>query len=244
KGGVGKTTACVNLAYLAAKEGAQTILCDLDPQASASYYFRIRPAKKFGAKRLLKGGKNIVDNIRGTDYHNLDLLPSKLSFRNLDVALDALKHSKTRLKEIIGPLDALYDFVFLDCPANISRMSENVFVAADAILVPLIPTTLSVQAYETLMKFMKKQNLDSSRVFAFFSMVEKRKKLHNHIVETGINGWEHCLSSRIPYAADVEKMGLYREPVASFRPRSPATGAYRKLWKEVRHLDRIADSEI
>jgi chromosome partitioning protein len=59
KGGVGKTAAAVNLSYLAALSGAKTLICDLDPQSSASYYFRVKPKLKAGAKGFIRGGKQI-----------------------------------------------------------------------------------------------------------------------------------------------------------------------------------------
>ena len=64
KGGVGKTAAAVNLSYLAAQAGAKTLICDLDPQSSATYYFRVKPKLKFGAKRFIKGGKQINKSMR------------------------------------------------------------------------------------------------------------------------------------------------------------------------------------
>ena len=85
KGGVGKTAAAVNLSYLASKEGFATLLIDLDPQGSASFYFRLKSEKKFTSKKLLRGGKNIAASVKGTDFFNLDALPSTLSFRKMDV---------------------------------------------------------------------------------------------------------------------------------------------------------------
>ena len=81
KGGVGKTATAVNLSYLAANEGKSTLLCDLDPQAASSYYFRIKASKNFKPNKFIKGGKEIDKNIKGTDYQYLDLLPAKLSHR-------------------------------------------------------------------------------------------------------------------------------------------------------------------
>ena len=93
KGGVGKTATAVNLSYLAAKNGDRILLIDLDPQGSASFYFRVRPSKKLKSKSLIQGGKKVDQNIKGTDYGNLDILPSTLSYRKLDLRLNILKKS-------------------------------------------------------------------------------------------------------------------------------------------------------
>ena len=103
KGGVGKTTTAVNLSYLAARTGSKTLICDLDPQGSATYYFRVRPKLKSGAKAFIKGGKNVYKSVKGTDYENLDLLPADFSLRNLDLTFDKLKRSKMRLGQILNP---------------------------------------------------------------------------------------------------------------------------------------------
>jgi len=236
KGGVGKTAAAVNLSYLAASGGSSTLLCDLDPQGASTYYFRIRASKNFNTNKFIKGGKHIDKNIKGTDFPNLDLLPSKLSYRNLDLALDALKHSKKRLKEILKEVEYEYDYLFMDCPPGISLVSENVFNAADVILVPLIPTTLSELTYEKLLKFFKKNDIDSAKIHTFFSMVESRKKLHQDTMNKLRHEVGNILESKIPYRSDVEKMGIYREPVLVSSPHSDSTQAYIELWDEIKTL--------
>lgn len=236
KGGVGKTASAVNLAFLAASEGTSTLLCDLDPQAASSYYFRIKASKNFKPNKFIKGGKEIDKNIKGTDYRYLDLLPSKLSYRNMDLALDALKNSKNRLKKIFKEIRHEYDYLFLDCPPGISLISENVFNASDIILVPLIPTTLSVRTYIKLLKFFKKQKMDRSKIYPFFSMVEKRKLLHQQTIKKMPKKLDNFLKTQIPYRSDVEKMGIHREPVPAFLPNSDATKSYLNLWEEVKSI--------
>lgn len=232
KGGVGKTAAAVNFAYLSARDGFRTLLCDLDPQGSASFYFRIRPRKKFSSKKLLKGGVQIERNIRGTDFENLDLLPADLSFRKLDVQLANKKHSKSRLDRLFEPFADEYDHVFLDCPPNITLLSENVFRVADLLLVPLIPTTLSVLTYDKLLTFFKKQSLSRRIITPFFSMVEQRKRLHRETMADLVDN-ERFLKSWIPYLSEVEKMGLTRMPVVASAPESAAAAAYNLVWREI-----------
>src|SRR5580658_6930252 len=182
KGGVGKTATAVNLSYLAAHEGYRTLLWDLDPQGAASFLFRIRPRVKGGGKALIRGTRTIDDAIKATDFDGLDLLPADFTYRNLDLVLDAAKKQR-RLGSLLAPLDAEYDVVFLDCPPGISLLSESVLHAADALLVPLIPTTLSVRTLDQLTDFIG--GLDGSRpaILAFFSMLDRRKRLHREISE-------------------------------------------------------------
>ena len=97
KGGVGKTTAAVNLAYLSAADGYRTLLWDLDPQGAASFLFRIKPRVKGGGKALIRGRKALDDAIKGTDFENLDLLPADFTYRNMDLLLASSKATSTCL---------------------------------------------------------------------------------------------------------------------------------------------------
>ncbi len=232
KGGVGKTATAVNLSYLSAAGGDKTLLCDMDPQGSTTFYFRIRPARKFNTRKLLKGGRHVDRSIRGTDYPGLDLLPADFSYRNLDIALDDMKKSRQRISRVLKPLRREYDTIFLDCPPNITLLSENIFYASDYILVPLVPTTLSHLALQQLYRFLDEIGEKRSKVLVFFSMVEKRKKMHWEMMKKLIKK-KGVMPALVPYLADVEKMGLYRQPVNVACPRSVAAAAYTDLWNEV-----------
>lgn len=234
KGGVGKTATAINLAWLAASEGARTIVWDLDPQAAASFYLRTRPKVKGGSKALLKGKRDLADVIKGTNYENLDLLPADFSYRHMDVQLDDSRKPVKQIIRLLRPLRAEYDFVFLDCAPSISTVSETVFKVVDALLVPLIPTTLSLRTFHQIIDFLEKKNLRHVQLLPFFSMVDRRKNLHNEIVARLPREWPGMLSSAIPYASDVERMGIRRSAVGEHAPGSVAAQAYRDLWAEIR----------
>src|SRR5437660_112418 len=129
KGGVGKTSAAVNLAVLAAGQGARTLLWDLDPQGASTYLFRVKPKVKGGGRKLVTGKSDAADSIKGTDHERLDLLPADFSYRHMDLALDDAKKPTRRLARVLEPLRPDYDYVFLDCPPSLSLVSENVFEA-------------------------------------------------------------------------------------------------------------------
>ncbi|MGI8414594.1 MAG: ParA family protein [Solirubrobacteraceae bacterium] len=231
KGGVGKTSAAVNLAVLAARGGSRTLLWDLDPQAASTYLFRVKPKVRGGGRKLVRGASDVTELIKGTDYPGLDLLPADFSYRYMDLALDRLKRSSRRLARVLEPLRGHYDYIFLDCPPSISLVSESVFAAADALLVPIIPATLSSRTFEQLSELVA----GGPAVLGFFSMVEVRKSLHREVMAR--LRAEHpttMLGAAVPASDEVERMGVQRDVVASFAPGGRAAMAYEALWYDVR----------
>ena len=233
KGGVGKTATSVNLAFTASMAGERVLLCDMDSQGAASFYYRIKPKKKFNRARLLRG--EFYEFIRGTDFPNLDLLPAHFSFRNLDIAINEEKKDKKRevLASLLVPLADQYDCVILDCPPNVTVLSENIITAADCVVVPVVPTTLSLLALEQLLKLCKKVGCKKNKILAFFSMVERRKLMHNSIMKK-YRAYPIFMQSYVPFMAEIEKMGMYRRPVGSTPRKSVASQAYDLLWQEIR----------
>jgi chromosome partitioning protein len=242
KGGVGKTTTAVNLAYLAAESGLRTVLWDLDPQGAASFMFRVKPRVKGGGKALIGGKRTLDETVKGTDFDNLDLIPADFTYRNMDLLLDAGDGGSggapggkpaRKLSRLLAPLADEYDAVFLDCPPSVSLVSENVLHAADVIVVPLIPTTLSVRTLDQLSDFVGEFHGRRPALFAFFSMVDRRKKLHREITEKLSAERADVAKTAIPALSVIETMSVERAPVAVFAPNSSAARAYRDLWAEI-----------
>jgi chromosome partitioning protein len=230
KGGVGKTSAAVNLAYLAARDGALTLLWDLDPQAASTYLLRVKPKVKGGGRALVRGKTEPDARIKGTDYDRLDLLPADFSYRHMDLHLDGGKRPQRRLTRMLAPLEEEYEYVFLDCPPSISLASENVFEAADALLIPLLPAELSARTLDQIEDVAP----PGVRRLAFFSMVDSRKRMHREVMARFLAERPEMLRTVIPLAADVERMGQARAPLDEFAARGGAAVAFRELWKEIR----------
>jgi cellulose biosynthesis protein BcsQ len=233
KGGVGKTAAAVNLGWLAAADGLRTLLWDLDPQAAATWLFRIRPRVKGGGKAIVRRRRPIDAAIRATDFERLDLLPADFSYRHLDLVLDGTKRPLDRLSRVVRPLAQEYDLLVLDCAPGITLVSESVFRAADALLVPLIPATLSLRTLDQLGGFVGDHRVRAD-VLPFFSMADRRKRMHRDVMASLPTERPGVLETVIPVSSAVERMGLHRAPVGVSAPRSPAAAAFGELWREVR----------
>jgi len=241
KGGVGKTTSAVNLAYAAAREGQRVLVWDLDAQGAASFYFRIKPKFKGGFKKLLNYKRKLTDAIKETNYPNIDLVPADFKNRNLDVMLADSKHSHQRLSELLETVVHEYDFVILDCPPSLSLTTENVLQAADGLLIPLIPTYLSIRAYQQLQVFQQDRNNDQLLLMPFFSMVDIRRRLHRDLVEGFYREHPEVMKIFITYSSVVEQMGQYRAPVQTYAASAPSAKAFFLLWHEIKkRLDKTA----
>ena len=242
KGGVGKTTSAINLAYLAAKEGFKTLLWDLDPQGSSSFYLGVNTAVKNESKKVLKSDIDLISTVQDSKYPKLWVIPSDISARQADVLLSEGKQSKKRLSHLIASLKGEYDLIIIDSPPGISLLHDNIFNAAEWVLMPNIPTTLSIRSYETVETYFEEHEFDKEKLKCFFNMVDKRKNLHQETINY-FNQNDFFLKNVIPYLSDVEKMGVNESPLEIFAKGSFAAKCYRELWKEIKEKCFLSKSK-
>ncbi|MBA4197171.1 MAG: cobyrinic acid a,c-diamide synthase [Chitinophaga sp.] len=233
KGGVGKTASAVNLAYLAALDGYKTLVWDADPQGSSSFYFGVEASVKNEARKILEGELDLLKAVQPSAFENLSVVPSDLSARNADILLSELKQNKKKISSLLSSVKKNFDVVFLDCPPGISLLHENIFNAADYVIIPNIPTTLSIRSFETVNTYFKENDLDKSKLKCFFSMVDHRKNLHHETMNEFYKD-KIFFKNYIPYLSDVEKMGVHQQPLFAFANSSYAAQCYRDLWKEIK----------
>ena len=233
KGGVGKTTSAVNLAYLSAASGYATVLWDLDPQGAATYTLQCEAGEGASAKKLVAGKRELPELLVQTRYDRLDVIPAHFSYRNFDVHLSNKKRPTERLLMMSGALREKYDALFLDCPPGISLLSENVLRAADAVIVPMLPTPLSVRMLIQLNEFISQEGWSDMFVLPFFSMVDRRKSLHHAVIESTRAQFPAILATEIKYASEIERMSLRRAPLPAYAARSVEGQMYSALWSEI-----------
>jgi cellulose biosynthesis protein BcsQ len=233
KGGVGKTTTAVNLAYLAAASGRSTVLWDLDPQGAATYILRGEPNERASAKKLVRGKRELPELVMPTRYDRLHLLPADFTYRNFDVHMSERKNPTERLLMMTRSLHHSCDLLMLDCAPGMSLLSENVLRAADAVVVPIVPAPLSVRMLEALLEFVQRTGWSDIRILPFFSMVDRRKSLHEQVMASARTRHPMILTTEVPYWSDIERMTVRRAPLPTLAPHSPAARVYVSLWNEI-----------
>ncbi|MGQ0530131.1 MAG: ParA family protein [Panacagrimonas sp.] len=232
KGGVGKTACSVNLAYFAASSGINTLIWDLDSQGASSWYLHGEPSTD-KAKKLFDSGSALDKLVKPTPYENLSVIPADFSYRYLDIMLRKVEPPREALRRLLKPFANRYALTVLDCPPSLSHLADNVFNTADLILVPVVPTWLSLRAYEQLREHFKAEGFPVKKLRPFYSMADRRRGLHRELLEAPPALMAGHMNAVVPYAASVERMGERRAPVAAFAPSDdPGLLAYAELWLE------------
>lgn len=227
KGGVGKTTLAVNLAWVSATVSRRkTLLWDLDAANGSGFLLGIDPKKKRSADSVFADGADPLKLVQHTDWPNLDLLPADESIRTLGRQLDRIGKKK-RLAKLVEGLARHYDRIIFDCPPVLNEVSAQVMRAADLVIVPLPPSPLSARAFEVVVQEVRGSGKGHPPILPVLSMLDLRRSLHKE-ARAANPAWP-----AIPLASAVEQCAVERKPVGAFAPRSPAARAIAQLWTAI-----------
>ncbi|MDZ7588364.1 MAG: ParA family protein [Parasphingorhabdus sp.] len=227
KGGVGKSSTAVALAWCSAARGSRrTLLWDLDPQGAASFMLGHEPHRRDHAQGIVAGSVDPAAVIQPTTVPNLDLLAADISLRGVDRLLFDIGKRK-HLGKILQRVRNGYDRVIIDCPPGLTPTAEQILRNADLVIVPSIPSPLSQNALRDVQHFLKASGRRHAPMLPIYTMVDRRRVIHNAALQ------EKPRWPVIPMSSDVERMSLFGRAVGDFAPRSPAALAYAKLWRAI-----------
>lgn len=231
KGGVGKTTTSVNLAYEAANQGYKTILWDLDPQGASTWYLN-NESNTPKTKKLIKGRQPVGDYIQTTRFQNLSLVPASVSQRHADIHLREGEQEGWNLKNIVSALSETYEVLIIDCPPSFSTLAEQIINASEIVVCPTIPSPLSINTVESMLQLFKKNNLDRKKLHILFSLVDLRRQAQKVILSNPPDSFPDVFRHYIPYNTLLEKMATHRSPLKAYAPNNTINLAYQNILGE------------
>ena len=238
KGGVGKTTTCVNMAAYIAESGKKVLLIDIDPQGNATTGFGFsKSSLKKSVYNVLIDDEPAADNILKTEVENLDLLPSNIDLAGAEVELVYKKSREKVLKNALEPLKDKYDYIMIDCPPSLGLLTINALAAADAVIIPIQSEYYALEGLSQLMNSITlvKQHLNPALDVdgVVLTMYDSRSLISKQIAEEIKKFFtKRLFEIVVPRNIRLVEAASYGKPIMMHDPKCTGARAYKALTQE------------
>ena len=238
KGGVGKTTTCVNLAAVLGNKGFKTLIVDIDPQGNSTSGVGIDKAElEISSYDTIINGALAKAVIKKTEFNNLSILPANMNLAGAELELAEKNDRYAVLKKALAPVVADYDYILIDCPPSLGLLSINGLTAADTLLIPLQCEYYALEGMSQLLSTIRtvkqyyNEHLEIEGVV--YTMFDSRLNLSKQIVEE-INKYftTKAYKTFIPRTVKLAEAPSFGTPIIYFDKYSKGSLAYKKLANE------------
>lgn len=242
KGGVGKTTTCVNMAAYIAADGKKVLLVDMDPQGNATTGLGFsKSSLQQSVYNVLIDDERASENITKTEVDNLDLLPSNIDLAGAEVELVYKKSREKVLKNALEEIRSQYDYIMIDCPPSLGLLTINALACADSVIIPIQSEYYALEGLSQLMNsisLVKKQlnpNLEVDGVV--LTMYDSRSLISKQIAEEIKKFFtKRLFEIVVPRNVRLVEASSYGKPIMIHDPKCTGARAYKALSLE--YLDR------